>query len=187
MSTVIVCGDQSAKRPGDCAERWARIPGFEDVYSVSDHGAVFSHRLGRALSLKTDKCGYLNVSFKVGGKRSDHLVHRLVASAFIQNPSGKPNVNHIDLCKSNNHYRNLEWVTHQENMDHYYTSSEVKDARIKSSKPRHSQRILSTEQARRMRLSYAAGYLTLDELSRAFQICRTSVYRIVTGATYAPD
>ena len=60
--------------------------------------------------------GYLQIKLiAVNGKRKGELVHRLVALHFIENPEGKPEVNHIDRDKQNNSVENLEWVTHGEN------------------------------------------------------------------------
>ena len=50
--------------------------------------------------------------------KRNYLVHRLVAIYFSQNPSNKPQVNHIDSNRSNNNINNLEWVTAKENTQH---------------------------------------------------------------------
>ena len=60
--------------------------------------------------------GYAAVEIK--GKF--YLVHRLVAIAFVENPEGKPQVNHKDGGKWNNCAENLEWATNQENCLHAF-------------------------------------------------------------------
>ena len=56
--------------------------------------------------------GYLQVG--VSSCRAAQ-VHRLVAKAFIPNPLGLGDVDHIDGNKSNNRVENLRWVSHKEN------------------------------------------------------------------------
>lgn len=62
---------------------------------------------------------YLSVNLK--GKT--YRIHRLVAIHFIDNPQNKPQVNHKDCNKRNNHYSNLEWSTRNENMQHAFDNN----------------------------------------------------------------
>ena len=45
-------------------------------------------------------------------------IHRLVGKYYVSNPYNKPQINHLDGNKLNNHYTNLEWATDKENNDH---------------------------------------------------------------------
>lgn len=57
--------------------------------------------------------GYLSVSCA----RKLYLAHRLICEAFHgPAPEGKPYVDHIDRCKTNNTPSNLRWVSHKENV-----------------------------------------------------------------------
>jgi hypothetical protein len=114
-------------------EIWHPCVGYETHYEVSNYGNVRSlermvaHPLGgkkiqygRVLKQGKASNGYLLVSFCVDKVKSNHSVHRLVARAFIPNESNKPQVNHKDGNKHNNHVDNLEWATRSENMKHAY-------------------------------------------------------------------
>lgn len=101
-------------------EEWRPVPGYEGLYEVSNMGRVRSldrmetfggvtrPRKGRELS-QIQKRGYRLVKLCKDGCVSAVYVHRIVASAFIPNPNGFPEVNHMDECKTNNAVNNLEW------------------------------------------------------------------------------
>jgi len=117
------------------SEIWHPCAGFETHYEVSNLGNVRSiermvnNRLGngirrspaKVLKPCLGKSGYLLVNFCIDGIKSNHNVHRLVARAFIENESNKPQVNHKDGNKMNNCADNLEWVTASENTKHAYS------------------------------------------------------------------
>ena len=111
-------------------EKWAPAPGLPQV-EVSCLGRVRRHPYVRhrkngvpmsvpahIYSAAPDAQGYPSVTIQRGDLRKTIYVHRLVAGAFVPNPEGKPEVNHIDGDKSNNHVSNLEWCTRQENIEH---------------------------------------------------------------------
>lgn len=85
---------------------------------VYENGAVFRLKgETECVPTITDTAGYASVRLP----DKNHLVHRLVAEAFIPNPENKPQVNHKDGNKRNNNVNNLEWVTQAENMTHAWS------------------------------------------------------------------
>lgn len=108
------------------------IIGYEGYYEASNFGRIKSieriafngmsnHILkSRILKHGIKENGYLHVCLCKNGKAKHYHVHRLVASAFIPNPEGKPQVNHINGKPSDNRVANLEWVTMKENHRHAY-------------------------------------------------------------------
>lgn len=94
-------------------EIWKPLKDFSN-YEVSNTGKIKNSRTGRIL--KNSLCdGYLLTGLKYRGTNTRPYIHRLVAQAFIPNPENKPQVNHKDGNRSNNHLSNLEWVTPSEN------------------------------------------------------------------------
>ena len=88
-------------------------------YLVSNKARVFStHNNGRILS-PSNKRGYKIFGLRKDGEYKMVYLHRLVATAFVLNEYDKPEVDHIDGDKSNNHPANLRWVTSGENSRGY--------------------------------------------------------------------
>ncbi len=116
-------------------ENWRPVVGWEERYQVSDLGSVKSvpfmqryllrngkvaYRLTAELLLSTQviNSGYQIVHLYLNNQRTGRLVHRLVAAAFLPNPGGLPEVNHIDGNKANCAASNLEWATRSDNKLH---------------------------------------------------------------------
>ena len=103
-------------------EKWKEVENLPK-YFISNFGNVRSIKRKYEIIMKpsfvNNKYTILTLS-KPGEKRKRYLVHRLVAKAFISNPGGKLQVNHIDGNTKNNRVENLEWCTKSENLKHAY-------------------------------------------------------------------
>jgi len=113
---------------------WIDISGYEGLYQVSNTGIirgvcrvkVIACKDGRVINrpireviLKQQVLrGYRYVRLSKDGIMRNHLVHRLVAQAFLPFGDGQDQVNHIDFDRANNGTDNLEWCTRSENQKH---------------------------------------------------------------------
>lgn len=121
-------------------EIWKAIPKYEDIYEVSNLGRVRTiegkttysnlhgerHWKSRILKFKESKkepfIGY-RVTLWKDKKPKDYLVHRLVATTFLENLIDTDlTVNHKDGNRRNNNVKNLEWMSREENIRHAFES-----------------------------------------------------------------
>jgi hypothetical protein len=85
-------------------------------YHISNLGR-FKNNSGKIMDkYKVNENGYIRVFIY----NKSYALHRLVALAFIENPTNREQVNHIDGNKLNNTVANLEWNTCSENNLHKF-------------------------------------------------------------------
>lgn len=106
----------------------------------------------------------------VGDVKRYH-VHRLIANAFIPNPDPKTKdqVNHKDGVKTNNHYKNLEWVSCQENVQHAIATGLI-------------QRKFTEEEIHTIRTKYR--HTTQQQIADEYDISISLVNQILHGNAY---
>lgn len=101
-------------------------------YEVSSYGRIRSIDYveingrnigGRFIKSSIDRNGYPRIRVGINNIKKSYRIHRLVACAFIENPSNLPEVNHKDGDKTNNNKSNLEWSTSSENQLHAIANS----------------------------------------------------------------
>ena len=95
-------------------EYWRAVSVFTN-YEVSSVGRVRNSETGRVLKPGKGGVGYLTVALCRNGIQKTHAIHQLVAYAFVDNPSDKPRVDHIDGNRVNNNSSNLCWASSSEN------------------------------------------------------------------------
>ena len=109
-------------------ELWIEIPQTDGRYSINNYGNVranwsdrpdrnLKHRVRyeKVFSLKAwvHTTGYWRVSL---GRNNAKYVHRLMALAFLPNPDGLTQVDHIDGNRLNLSLDNLRWVSAKQNV-----------------------------------------------------------------------
>jgi hypothetical protein len=114
-------------------ELFIPIKGYETLYHISNYGKVKALEKKRLMPkhdnvyitykekfLKTSavSSGYLICVLTQFGIQNTFYIHKLVADHFLVNDLNKPCINHIDCIKTNNYYKNLEFVSYSENTIH---------------------------------------------------------------------
>lgn len=91
-------------------------------YSINENGEVRNNATGKTKAPFLNKeNGYLTVDLYKDGQPTKYTVHRLLAEAFIENPEGKPCIDHKDGNRTNNKLSNLRWATYSENNSRFNT------------------------------------------------------------------
>ena len=165
-------------------EIWKDITGYNGIYQISNFGRLRriwkkSHRNpeGKLIILKSViSKGYKFAHLCKNGKAKKITIHRLVAIEFIENPLNKPQVNHIDGNKANNHIDNLEWCTASENSKHAWDTGLAKRGE------EHGSSKLTQKQVNEIR--ELKGLKTQKQIAKMFNVSSPHISRIHTGKSW---
>ena len=159
---------------------WVVVSDYPN-YAVSITGLVLNIKRNRLVAQNMDRGGlYKRVTLWKGNKCNGAYVHRLVASAFLLNPQGKPQVNHIDGDKLNNHVENLEWVTAKENNDHARDVLNRPFAKGELS----GKNILSRSEVDEIRARYTRGKISHESLAKEYGVSRPTISTLLAGKSW---
>ena len=105
-------------------EIWKELPWLRNKI-ISNYGRIAvtkdwdTYQLIEPRELKTYRGYYF--SAPIGIRNREAVVHRVVCDLFVESdPGSKYDCNHKDGDKTNNYYKNLEWMTRSQNILHAY-------------------------------------------------------------------
>lgn len=109
--------------PGGLGKNAVILPPWRTEQTlINIYGGAGTNIKGNLWTYKgvVDARGYAKIVVKSPAMCFNVSAHRAVASTFIpmQTLDQALQVNHIDTIKTNNYFKNFEWVTHQRNIQH---------------------------------------------------------------------
>lgn len=87
-----------------------KIRGYSN-YFITREGDVYNNR-GYKMRPGRDRHGNMRITLTQNGYKNSHLIHSLVADAFMDNPGKYVAIRHINGDKADNRVKNLEWKRH---------------------------------------------------------------------------
>ena len=175
-------------------EEFTPMVGYEDFYEISNFlrvrrlprlirnkSALFVSKERIVVSYFSKSIKYMVISLTKNSKKSQMLMHRLMAIHFIPNPENKPDVNHKNGIKTDNRVENLEWCTKSENSQHA-----SKSGLLKIHKGEDSVRSkLNEEQVLKIRELFNQNpKINKSSLAREFKIGNTTLHHILKRNTW---
>ena len=180
--------------PDDCnpltSPRWRPVPDAPP-YHVSDSGEVFVEArvmvgpTGRVMRLaarlitqSVSPKGYLKINMRVGEKKINRLVHRLVLTAFVGPCPDGMLTRHLNGDPADNRLANLVWGTPSEN------NTDARNHGTIATGERSGTAVLSAREVHAMRTTYYSGRASAAELARAHNVAACTARDAIQRKTW---
>ena len=107
-----------------------KIKSLDFLYEVSEDGRIFRNVKSKkqskiVLDMHHSKVGYYKTLVYIKGKNKRVMIHKVVAECWLGDKPDGYEVDHIDRNTHNNHYTNLRYVTHSEQMKNRVLSDRI--------------------------------------------------------------
>jgi hypothetical protein len=135
---------------------------------------------GRLLNPSLNKDGYYHtVLIRDDGVAKVKKIHRLVARAFLgRSPRRKMVVMHKDDDRTNNHWKNLQWGTTQEN-------TKDRDLKLRQARGQgHGNALFTDAEVRKIAKLLRKGWFTRD-IADLFQVKQRTILAISSGQSWS--
>ena len=159
-------------------EIWKDIKELKD-YQVSNYGRIKcfikcnAHpNAPRIIGHKVDK-GYRRIKVK----NKTYQIHRLVAKYFLEEINGKNEVNHIDGNPNNNMVTNLEYCTHQENIQHAWDNNLFDWNKNSGANCKDSKKIVQYD----LNMNFIKEWDCMHDVTRTIGVSYQNVYKVCKG------
>jgi hypothetical protein len=91
-------------------------------YFVFENGKIYNKKRKNFLKPIQNNSGYCYVTLCKNSNKKNHYVHLIVIDHFSKIKRENMEVNHINKIRNDNNIKNLELVSHSDNMIHAYNT-----------------------------------------------------------------
>ena len=160
------------------------IKGFEGRYTISNLGIVRSLLTGKIMKPYVTKFGYARVNLRIAHSRDykSYFVHRLVASAFLENKDNLAEVNHKDCNRLNNKVDNLEWMSKEDNIRYSFTHGNASNKGLKNPNAK-----LDLNDIKAIRSLKATNRFYDTQIAKLFRVSSSTINKIVNNEIWSDN
>lgn len=166
--------------------QWEPLIDYEEYYAISEYAHIVTLKkrksipAGKYLVPKPDKYGYLRYTLCVDGAKRGHAISHLVYRTFVGEIPPGCELDHKDSNKSNNHYTNLEPMTHVKNIEKARKENRFRPVRGVNSKLAK----LDDDKVREARLHYMSKTETIASMAARWGCTSVALTNAIHGVTW---
>lgn len=148
---------------------------IEKYYRIEDDGSIYSYKRQKYVKYSYSQLGYVYVSLRPVISRNV-LLHRVVAAKYLGPCPPGLEVDHIDANKQNNHWNNLQYVTHKYNIKKSFEQGREMPPGNHKSPSVYTKQLMAQAKKRPIIASNGQRWGSVEECAEALKLTRIAIY-----------